>query len=89
MRDVFLEVTYREGRPFAAYYHLPRMADDTSAKSRGAESGMVIDYASDGRAIGIEITEPALLTLEDLNRVLHELGLPEATDADLAPLHAA
>jgi hypothetical protein len=35
------------------------------------------------------ITAPSLLTLEDFNRVLAELGLPEVTREILAPLYAA
>lgn len=89
MRGSYLEVTYRRGRPFAAYYHLPRKVGDQSASSKRIDPGMVIDYTVDGRAIGIEITAPSTLALSDLNRVLQDLGFPNATNADLAPLSAA
>jgi hypothetical protein len=49
----------------------------------------VIDYASDGQAIGIEITAPSQLSVDALNAVLRELGHAPATEADLAPLVAA
>jgi len=89
MKEPYLEVTFRHGRPFAAYYYLPRDPRDKSARTRRVEPGMVIDYSPDGRPIGIEITAPLHLELDDLNRVLEDLGRPKVTDHDLAPLHAA
>jgi hypothetical protein len=89
MREPYLEVTYRHGRPLAAYYYLPRQSGQKSARTRRVEPGFVIDYASDGQAIGIEITAPSLLSLSALNTLLEELGQTPATEADLAPLLAA
>ena len=89
MKEPYLEVTFRHGRPFAAYYYLPRSGSDKSARTRRIEPGMIVDYSSDGRPIGIEITAPLHLSLDDFNRVLESLELPTVTDDDLAPLHAA
>lgn len=89
MKDPYLEVTFRHGRPIAAYYYLPRKANEKSVRTRKVEPGMVIDFAPDGRAIGIEITAPAKISLAALNAVLGELGYPPATEADLAPVLAA
>jgi hypothetical protein len=50
---------------------------------------MVIDFAADGQAIGIEIAAPELLSLHELNAVLQQLGQAPATEADLAPVLAA
>ena len=58
-------------------------------RTRRVEPGFVIDYTSEGQAIGIEITAPSLLSLSALNRLLEELGQAPATEADLAPLIAA
>lgn len=60
-----------------------------SARTRRVEPGFVIDYASEGQAIGIEITAPSRLSLAALNALLVELGQTPATEADLAPLIAA
>ena len=60
MKEPYLEVTFRHGRPIAAYYYLPRGADQRSARSRRVEPGLVIDFAADGQAIGIEITTPTI-----------------------------
>lgn len=50
---------------------------------------MVIDFAADGQAIGIEITTPSMISLAALNAVLRELGQSPASQADLAPVIAA
>lgn len=89
MKHRYLEVTFRHGRPVAAYYYLPRRADQKSARTQRVEPGMVIDFAADGQAIGIEITAPDLLSLPELNAVLEQLGCAPATEADLAPVLAA
>lgn len=89
MREPYLEVTFRHGRPIAAYYYLPRRAGQKSIRTRHAEPGLVIDYGSEGQAIGIEITAPSMVSLAALNAVLQELGHAPASEADLAPLIAA
>lgn len=89
MKHSYLEVTFRKGRPMAAYYYLPRQAGDTSVRTRQAGGGLVVDYAQDGRAIGIEITSPSCLVLSQLNELLTELGYEPVAAEDLAPLVAA
>ena len=89
MKTSYLEVTFRVGRPLAAYLYLPRTAGDKSHRSERVEPGLVIDFNRDGKPIGIEITAPAKLSAAALNRVLRRLGLPTVTRADLAPLRAA
>lgn len=84
-----LEVTYRHGRPFAAYFRLPRREGDTVERSRPCEAGLVVDLTADGRAIGIEITEPGHTDLVTFNRVLASLGLDPVEASVLAPLDAA
>jgi uncharacterized protein YuzE len=89
MKEPYLEVTFRHGRALAAYYYLPRQAGQKSTRTRRVEPGLVVDYTSDGHAIGIEITAPSKLSLAALNAVLDDLGHPRASRADLAPLIAA
>ena len=89
MKEPYLEVTFRHGRPIAAYYYLPRGASQRSARTRRVEPGLVIDFTADGQAIGIEITAPAKISLAALNAVLTELGQAPASKADLAPVLAA
>lgn len=89
MKNSYLEVTFRHGRPLAAYLYLPRRPVDKSCRTARAEPGLVIDFNQSGRPIGIEITAPAKLSATALNRVLRRFGLPTVTRADLAPLRAA
>ncbi len=89
MKHRYLEVTFRHGRPIAAYYYLPRRVGQKSARTRRVEPGMVIDFAADDQAIGIEMTAPDRLSLPELNSVLEQLGHAPATQADLAPVLAA
>ena len=54
MREAYLEVTFRRGRPLAAYYYLPRRTGEKSYRTIRVEPGMVIDLGRSGRPIGIE-----------------------------------
>ncbi len=85
----YLEVTYRNGRPLAAYLAMPRLPGERAAGTRPLEHGLVADFASDGRLIGIEITDPATATLPVLNAALAALGQPPLGPADAARLAAA
>ena len=89
MKEPYLEVTFRRGRPIAAYYYLPRDPNQKSARTRRVEPGLVIDFTAEGQAIGIEITTPGKISLAALNAVLRELGHAPASQADLAPVLAA
>lgn len=89
MKDTYLEVTFRHGRAIAAYYYLPRDANQKSARTRRVEPGLVVDFSADGQAIGIEITAPGKVSLAALNAVLKELGHAPASETDLAPVLAA
>lgn len=89
MKKPYLEVTYRKGRALAAYFYLPRSARQKSVRTRQVHGGLIVDFAANGKPIGIEITAPQQLTLASLNRVLRELGCAPVRRADLAPLRAA
>jgi uncharacterized protein YuzE len=89
MSEPYLEVTFRHGRPLAAYLYLPRRPREKSHRTRRVEPGLVIDFGRTGRAIGIEITAPGDLSLAALDRVLRGLWLPAMKKADLRPLLAA
>ena len=89
MSQTYLEVTFRQGKPLAAYYYLPRRPGDRSVRCKRVEPGLIVDYARGGRPIGIEITAPDKVTAAALNRVLKGLGLPSVRRSDLAPLRAA
>jgi hypothetical protein len=89
MNQRYLQVTYRQGQPLAAYLYLPRKVGDKSARSVRCEGGLVLDYAADGRPIGVEITAPRLTTLEAINRVLILAQIDPISAKEIGPLLAA
>ncbi|MEX2170701.1 MAG: hypothetical protein WD851_15400 [Pirellulales bacterium] len=89
MSHSYLEITYRQGKPLAAYLYLPRQTGDYSADVEERRPGYLIDLAVDGRAIGIEMPSPSQVTLEGINQVLAELHLAPLEPQELAPLVAA
>lgn len=89
MNESYLEVTFRHGRPLAAYYYLPRRPGQKSHRTEEVEEGILVDFNRGGKAIGIEITAPQRLTLGKMNRVLRLLGQPLLGWRDLRPLRAA
>jgi len=89
VKEPYLEITFRRGRPIAAYYYLPRRPGQKSYRSVRGGSGIVVDLGRGGKPIGIEITAPGLVSQTILNRVLKQFGLPAVKSADLAPLIAA
>ena len=89
MKGTYLEVTFRQGKPLAAYYYLPRETGQKATRTRRVEPGLIIDLTAEGEAIGIEITAPSAVSLDALNAVLRDLGQSPASKADLAPVIAA
>lgn len=89
MKEHYLEITFRKGKPLAAYLYLPRQAGVKSVRTVEASAGVFVDYALSGEPIGLEITTPAHVTVDQVNTVLESLGLPAMAPEELAPLHAA
>lgn len=89
MKDQYLEVMYRRGKPMAAYLYLPRSPGQKSTRTEAVEAGLLVDYAEDGEPIGVEITAPGRVTVQQLNAVLARLGKAGIAEEELAPLRAA
>ncbi len=89
MKEPYLEVTFRHGQPFAAYLYLPRQPGEKSCKTSKANPGLIIDFNESGKPIGIEITAPSKVTVDDINCVMENLGLSRIRSEELAPLRAA
>jgi hypothetical protein len=89
MSQRYLEITFRKGKPLAAYLYLPRRSGDRSVRVEPHGPGYLVDWTEDGRPIGIEMPSPSLVTLDNLNQVLAELHLEPATLDEVAPLVAA
>jgi hypothetical protein len=50
---------------------------------------LVADYDLQGRLIGIELTAPSQVTLEEINKVLDQAGVAHIGPEEIAPLRAA
>lgn len=89
MRRSYLEVTFRKGKPLAAYLYLPRKNGAISARTEERGKGILIDFDEEDEPIGMEITAPAQTTLETINEVLRQLGQAPLDSDDIAPMKAA
>lgn len=90
MTERSLQVTYRKGRAFAAYLHLLHQTGEKSVRTVPSADGLlVVDYAANGRPVGIEITAPQHISLERLNQLLSALGEAPMAEQDYEPVRAA
>ncbi|MBX3354248.1 MAG: DUF2283 domain-containing protein [Phycisphaeraceae bacterium] len=89
MRQSYFEITFRQGRPLAAYFYLPRRNSDRSVRTRTVGPGLIVDFNRSGKPIGVEITSPQLVSFTAFNRVLRSLRVPPVKRARFAPLRAA
>jgi hypothetical protein len=90
MTERSLQVTYRKGRPFAAYLHLSHATGEKSTRTAASADGLlIVDYAASGRPLGIEITAPHAVPLDRLNELLAELSEPPLAEQDYRPARGA
>jgi uncharacterized protein YuzE len=88
MDSRYLQITFRDGRPFAGYLYLDRRPGDQSVRTVRINDGLLVDYAADGRVIGIEITAPSRASPEAMNTVLRALKQHPLSETEAAPLAA-
>jgi hypothetical protein len=74
MREPYLEVTYRKGKPLAAYLYLPRRLGDVSARVESRGDGYLVDWTAEGRPIGIEMPSPSLFSAGKLTEILSKVS---------------
>ena len=88
MKATTLEVTFRKGKPFAAYLRLagPRAK---VARTKEAAPSLLVDYDDAGHALGLEILAFDDATVARINEVLVSIGHAALGDQELAPLRAA
>lgn len=89
MSALSLQITYRKGKPFAAYLYLSHAPGIKSARTEQVTPELLIDYAADGAPLGIEIVSPGFVSAEEINEVFDRLGLSRPSSSELAPLIAA
>jgi uncharacterized protein YuzE len=89
MQDRYLEITFRKGKPFAAYIYLSRMTGSTVSTTKKFTEGIIADFDNENNVIGLEITSPAQTPISAINDVLHQLHVSPISEQELAPLKAA
>jgi uncharacterized protein YuzE len=89
MPSRYLQVTFRDGKPFAAYLYLPRKKRGKAARTADMGDGLLVDYDATGAPMGVEIVSPSAVTLKTVNTVLARLGQPVLSAREWAPLRAA
>ena len=81
-----LQVTYRRGKPLVAYLRLPRRGRAKSVHTREMGPGLLMDFARDGKPVGLEIVSPDRVTVRQINRALRSVGLGPVGPGELSPL---
>lgn len=89
MPGISLQMTYRNGRPVAAYIGLGRALHETSVRSEEVSPELVVDFGADGQPLGIEVIDPVTTTPAELYGVFDSLGVPRPSPRALSPLTPA
>jgi uncharacterized protein YuzE len=89
MRTLSLQITYRKGKPFAAYIYLAHAPGTKSARTEQVTPEVLIDYAEDGTPLGIEVISPGSVSQAEVAAAFGQLGMEPPPAAELAPLLAA
>ncbi len=87
MSKPYLEMTYRGGKPFAAYLYISRQPGDSVAKTQ-KHGSVLVDISQDGRIMGIEIPDPSTTRINDLLKTLETYHITDVSSDELAPLAA-
>lgn len=88
MSDVFLEMSFHAGKPFAAYLHL-RHESAKVARTKEIRPGLLVDFAADGKPMGVEIVNPLQTDAQTVLAVIAEVHGGPVSLEELAPLRAA
>ena len=89
MKTVSLQITYRKGKPFAAYIYLSRQNGQKSVRTEAISEDLLIDYSEDETPLGIEIVSPGMVSINEIQAVFDRLGLGRPSLIELEPLKAA
>ena len=89
MKTVSLQITYRKGKPFAAYIYLSRRNGQKSVRTEAISEDLLIDYAQDETPLGIEIVSPGMVSIDEIQAVFDRLRIGRPPRIELEPLKAA
>ncbi len=89
MKDRYLEITFRNGKPLAAYLYLTRQNGAQSARTIRIDKGLIADYNQNGAPIGLEIVSPTTTSTQQIKDALEKLHVEPINECELAPLSVA
>lgn len=89
MMPISLQITYRRGRPSAAYIYFDAAKHARVERSEEIAPEIVVDYDSDSNPIGVEIVSPDSTGVDEILRVFDRLGITRPDSSELDPLVAA
>ena len=89
MKNKYLEITFRKGKPFAAYLYLSKNTGLKAVRTERMTPGLIVDYDEKDKPIGLEIISPLHVTVSEINEVLRGLSISPISDEELSPLKAA
>lgn len=78
-----IEISFRKGKPIAAYLYLrdPKVRTKSASTSE-PEPGIIVDYSNEGAPLGIEIVMPLSISSGRVDEVLKSLGEPALEKAE-------
>jgi hypothetical protein len=62
---------------------------ERSVRTKEVAPGVLVDFGAGGEPIGLEITTPSAVAVEEVNVALKKLGLPPISSEEIAPFKAA
>jgi len=89
MKTLSIQITYRKGKPLAAYIYLPHEPGNKSVRCEELQPGLIVDFDAEGKALGIEVITPTATSIDEVHQVFEKLGLEHPDPTDLQPLLAA
>jgi uncharacterized protein YuzE len=89
MKPISLQITYQDGKAFAAYIYLSGSPGQKADRTEEVAPELLVDYSSDGTALGIEIVSPGYTQIEEIIELFDRLGIGRPDPRELAPLRAA
>ena len=60
MKSMSLQITYRKGKPFAAYIYLASKRGQKSVRTEQVTQDLLIDYADNGTPAGLRSSHPEM-----------------------------
>ncbi|MBC8554484.1 MAG: DUF2283 domain-containing protein [Candidatus Brocadiales bacterium] len=87
MKDRYLEITFRKGKPLAAYLYLTGKKGTQCAKTIKIDEGLIADYDQDGVPVGLEIISPATASVQQIKDALEKIHVEPIDEYELAPLN--